>query len=162
MIKKTVITICCDILIGLFLLTSCASSERPPTINVDSKYINQQILLRAPKYANTYKTKDVITLELKYNSNNEIIFPNNYNLRIFEETINGWTEIKERPTERIPSGDVVFSPEKYMPAVEIVFLHPELPNPNEESFLRIYVIGKMKEGDEIIDVAAYTTIVLSP
>lgn len=158
--KKKISIFC--ICIWLMLLTSCVVDEKKAPISIDDKYVNQQIIIRAPSYANTFKTKDFITLELKYNSNNVIVFPNNYNVRIFEEMTDAWVEIKEKPTERIPSGEIVLSPEKYLPAVQVVAFFPDLPKQDRAYSLRVYVIGQMKEKGEIKDVAAFTHIDLNP
>ena len=159
--QNKIIVLSCPILLALTLLTSCASEKNNP-ISINEKYVNQQILLRAPNYANTFRTRDSHTLELKYNSDNEIVFPNNYNLRIFENTSTGWVEIKEKPTERIPPGDIVLSPTKELPAVQIVILFPDLPSLEREYSLRIYVIGQMEVHGETEQVIACTQIVLYP
>jgi hypothetical protein len=159
--KITIQTISLLILFQVFLV-SCSSSDDNPPLSFENKYINQQILLRAPDYSNTFSITDPISLELKYNSTNEIVFPNNYNLKIFEKTADGWVEVKEKPTERYPPDDIVLSPTKYMPAVQVVPLFPDLLNPFVKHELRIYVIGNMKTGDGIKEVAAYTDVILHP
>lgn len=149
-------------LLGLLLLVSCTPSEESALVPIEESYVNTQILLRAPSYSNTFRTQDPINLELKYNTSYEITFPNNYNLRIFENNSGKWVEIKEKPTERYPLGDVVLSPDKEMPAVQVVVLFPDLPFLERGYSLRIYVIGDMKANGEIVEVAAYTDVMLRP
>lgn len=144
------------------LLASCSSLDSTPPVSFEEGYVNQQILLRAPDFSNTFRTTDVISLELKYNSTNEITFPNNYNLRIFQRTNGEWIELYEKPTERLPAGDVVFSPTKEMPAVHVIYLYPDLQEPSPKYQLRIYVIGEMRTKEGIKKVAAYTDITLHP
>lgn len=129
---------------------------------MDDRFVNKQIFIRAPAYANKFKTSDLIILELKYDSNNEIVFSNNYGLKIFESTKDGWIEIKEKPTDRIPSGNIVLSPWAEMPATQIVMLYPDLPNLQRQYSLRIYVIGQMKGDEGTTKISAYTDITLSP
>lgn len=143
------------------MLISCNSNEQN-LINIDSSHINNEILIRVADFANTFKTKDSIFLELKYNSINDITFPNNYNLRIFYKNDNNWIEINEKPTQRFPEGDILFSPNVSMPIVESVVVFPALPNSFENYVLRIYVIGSMNTEQGDIDVAAYTDVKLSP
>ena len=150
------------VVICLMLMVSCKTSVEASPVLVDERYLNKQILLRAPSYSNTFKTEDQISLELKYNSSDEIVFPNNYNLRIFERTSDTWVEIKERPRERYPLGDVVFSATKYMPPVQVIFLMPDLTSLGQKHQLRIYVFGNMKIGDDIVKAAAFTDVTLSP
>ncbi len=149
------------IILSASILVSCTSSRQPP-VPLDEKYVNQQILLRAAPYANTFTTDDSITIEMKYNSTNEIVFPRDYNLRLFENTKDGWVEIYEKPTERYPSDDIVLSPHKLMPLATIVFVSPDFQNFDRKYKLRIYVFGVMKEEGEIVEVAAYTDVVLHP
>ena len=124
--KSHIIQIQVLILFCVFFLVSCDSSEINDPIIIDEHYLNQQILLRAPSYGNTFKTNVPVLLELKYNSNNEITFPSDFNIQIFQKSSDGWIEIKEFPTTRVPSDDIVLSPEKYMPAVQVIYFYPDL------------------------------------
>jgi len=144
------------------ILTACTSSEKKAPLSFENKYLNQQIQIKALNFGNTFTTTDSLSLELEYKSNNEIVFPNNYGLRIFEKTKDGWQEIKEMPTQRIPSGNIVLSPDVDISAVDIVSLFPDLTNSNEKTTLCIYVIGQMTENGETKSVAAFTTVVLHP
>lgn len=129
---------------------------------MDEEYVNKQILIRAPANFNTFKTTDSIDLELKYNSGNEITFPNDYNIRIFLRTSDGWDEIHEIPTIRLPEDDVVFSPDAKMTAVENIFISPDFPDYNLQYQLRVYVFGNMKTNDVDVEVAAYTDFTVYP
>jgi hypothetical protein len=131
------------------LISACTSDKNDP-IQMDGTNVNQQINLRAPAYANEFGTNEALILELKYNSINEIVFPNNYGIRIFEETEDGWIEVQEKPTER------------FMPAVHIVGVYPNLQRPDLKHNLRVYVIGEMKVNGEVVEVAAYTDVKLKP
>jgi hypothetical protein len=144
------------------VLPSCSTTNPNHPIPIEEGFQNKQILIRAPGYANTFKTTESLILELKYNSYNEIVFPRNYNLRIFEYSDDEWVEIKEKPTQRFPDEDIIFSPDKYMPAVQVVGLFPDLPDIFREYKLRIYVTGKMKTDDGNQDVTAYVDVVLTP
>jgi hypothetical protein len=150
------------LLIVFLFLTSCSPAEPPTPIDIEPDYVNQQILIRAPAYANSFSPKDPIILELKYNSENEIIFPNNYNLKIFKNADGKWIEIEEKPIERYPHGNIVLSPENTMQVVYALGAHPKLLFFSEEYSLRIYVVGEMKVNGEVLQVAAYTDVMLSP
>lgn len=151
-------------LISTFLcmaIISCGFKEEN-LVNIESSYTNQQILLKVAGILNSFKTDDPIFLELYYNTSKEIIFPSNYNLRIFYKNSDEWIEIKEKPTQRFPGEDIVFSPTQPMSYAESVVLAPDLPNKLEKYHLRIYVVGNMNEEGKIIQVTAYTEIELSP
>ena len=150
------------LLAACLFVISCAPKEKR-LIDVDPAYTNKQILLRTASFLNTYKTKDPIFLELKYNDTNEIVFPTNYNLRIFYKIDNNeWIEINEKPTRRFPEGDIVFSPNKQMPIAEAVVVYPDLPNLVDNYILRIYVIGDMATDQGTNKVAAFTEMKLIP
>ena len=76
---------------GIFLailslvLISCSPTEEN-LVNIDPSYMNQQILLKKAGVLNTFKIDDPIFLELYYNTNNVIVFPNNYGLKIYYAT----------------------------------------------------------------------------
>lgn len=151
------------ILLFCFAITSCSPQEVSPPVHIDSEYLNNQIKLRVANYSNTFKTSNSIHLEMKYNTNREIVFPNNYNIRLFYRLDSKWIEVSEKTTERYPKGDIVFSPTAYAPPVEVVVVFPDLPEKFKEYDLRIYVMGDMKsDNDGIAKVAAYVDITLLP
>ena len=159
--NKACITIS-NMFLVVFLLTSCNGSEDVSPVSIGEDYVNQQILIRVPDYSNTLKTADPISLELKYNSNNRIVFPNDYNLRVFERTSDEWIEIKQKPVERYPTDDIVLAPDREISIVQIVVVFPEIPNLEEKHLLRIYVFGDMEVNGDVVEVAAYTDVRLNP
>lgn len=151
-----------QILIYLPLLISCAKLDDSHPIKVEEGFVNQQILIVAPDFLNTFNVKDSVYLEIKYLTNNEITFSNNYNLRMFSKIRENWVEIYEIPTERLPAGDIVLSPDKVMPAVLALFVVPDLPDLSQRYELRIYIMGNMKINDAVRQVFAYVDVALSP
>lgn len=148
-----------------YVLLSCAKPNRELSdpIEVDTDYLNQQIKLLPVKHLNTFKTGDPVGLQLLYNSENEIVFPSNFNLRIFVRQEYTWVEIEERVTQRFPDADVVLSPINPVSYAQIVTFFPELEHLNESYTLRAYVFGDMKiDNDQTKPVVAFVDIVLSP
>jgi hypothetical protein len=141
-------------------LLSCSNSKNERLIDIEDEYVNKQILLRAPTFFNTFKTADPIVLDLISSSNNTIVFPNNYNLRIFKRTNKGWVEIKEIPTVRFPDGEIVLSPT--MKTIQHLDVAPDLIGYNQSYQLRIYAIGDMKTNSGTKKVAASFEAVLNP
>jgi hypothetical protein len=146
----------------IFALAGCASNDLPSPVDIPNEFVNQQILLRVSPYGNTYKTTDTVTLELKYVSTNVIIFPRNFNLKIFEYIDDQWVTINEKPTERVPQEDIVLAPYKEIPVVTAVSLYPDILDIWKSHKLRIYVVGEMQTDAGVQDVAAYTEIILNP
>jgi hypothetical protein len=148
------------LLIGI--LVACNPSGINDPISFDQNLINQQILLRAPSFGNTFTTKDSVLLELKYNSVYEITFPKDFNIRIFQKTKKGWTEIYEIPTTRISPDEIVFSPQTNTMFVQPIYFHANLPDLQQKYLIRVYVFGQMKTQEENKEVAAYIDVSLHP
>jgi hypothetical protein len=160
--NKRYFVIVCLVFLHSIFLTSCITSTKNDPIQLNEKNVSHQITTFAPGFANTYKTSDPIRLELDYNSTNEIIFPNDFNPRIFEETKDGWVEIKIKPALIIPTNDVILSPQNEMSAVHFIVIFPDISNLDRNYILRIYVIGKMRVNSETEEVAAFTDVTLNP
>jgi hypothetical protein len=157
---KNIFSMVCWILACLFFLLSCSSPKDNVQTDIEHEYINQQILLKAPNFGNTFKTEDPIFLDILSQSSNEIVFPNNYNLKIFAKTNEGWIEIKEIPTTRFPEGDTILSPTAQIR--ESFAVTPDLVDYSKRYQLRIYVIGDMETNEGIKKVAAYIDLTLNP
>jgi hypothetical protein len=151
------------LVVSLFLfIVSCKAKEIPPPVNIPTEFVNQQIIVRLDQYLNTFKITDPVSLELKYNSSNKIVFPNNYNLKIYEFSNNAWLEVQEKPTVRLPEGELVFAPNIAMPAVETIFVSPKISDLSKLHRMRIYVIGEMQIESGSQNVAAYVDFELKP
>jgi hypothetical protein len=158
---KTVLILCVSFV--LITLSSCLGSQHQvaqANIEIDDGYVNKQILIRAPENFNSFKTNDPIVLEILNYSDSEIRFPNNYNLRIINHTDNGWVEIKEILTTRLPEEDIVFSPATS--SIEDLAVFPDLVDYSRNYKLRIYVIGELKTDKGMKKVAAYVDVQLRP
>jgi hypothetical protein len=145
------------------LITSCStihhSPDKPP-IDFDSNYLNQQIRLLVVPQLGAFKTNSDMALLLEYDTVNEIVFPSNFNLRIFVQQANQWIETKEKPTIR-PTDPVILSP-KSSSQGSIVAFWPQLDNLTKTYYMRVYVFGDMKTSDGSKQVAAFADFVLTP
>ena len=144
------------------ILGACSTKESYPPIEIDKNYLNQQIPLEAPNFSNTFRTADAISIEIRNITAHEVVFPNNYNIKIFSYSDNEWVEIPETPTARLPDGDFVLAPNSNMLTIETTFVLPDLPDLNRQYNLRIYVFGDMKANGESMEVAAFTDVTLRP
>jgi len=147
-------------MVFLFFLSACASTKLESPVNFDDAYINQQIKVFAPKEFNSFRTTDDIGLEVQYNSNNEIVFPNDYNVRIFKKSNNQWKELQEKPILRLPEDDIVFSAKT--DGLRIFTVEPDLGDYTRDCKLRFYIFGDMKADDRIKKVSAYVDVILRP
>ena len=145
------------ILLNILITTACAVGEPSPPIKFDDGYLNQQILLSAPVSFNRFSAKDAISVEITNASSHDIVFQNNYGILMFLKSNDGWVEVAEVPTTRLPEGEVLLSPK----ATKTTYIMPNLPRGASTYSLRIYVFGTTK-GDKEFGVAAFTDLVLSP
>lgn len=91
-VKHGVLVAFVALVVQIFLF-SCTSAYDEPPVELEEVYVNQQIKLFIPSQFNSYETTSSVALEVQYHSNNDIVFPNNYNVRIFKQTNRGWIEI---------------------------------------------------------------------
>ena len=143
-------------------MTSCQRTNVSDPIEINAEYHNSYVTLSADVFPNTFETGQPIILSVLYDLNKVYIFPNNFNIRIFERTKNGWNEIIEVPTIREPQGDVIFSPEINIPFPYVISVLPKLPDKNSNYFLRIYIFGEMQNAEKTINVSASIDVKLKP
>jgi hypothetical protein len=147
-----------------FVIAGCSIGFRTPSvapIDVDSAYLNSQIRLIAVEQMWPLKTNDTLALLLESNTMNEIVFPGNYNLRIFYQENGTWVEILERPISR-DQDQFVLEPDDPLSRYEIVGFWPQYPDPSKTYFLRVYVFGDMTTPDGVKVVGAFVDLVVTP
>ncbi len=153
------------LLINAVLLTSClfapSESDELP-IEFDTQYLNKQITIFASPQLNTFRPGESIGLTLFYNTNYQISFPANYNLKIFIRDSGAWKEIEEQPVIRYPNSDIILSPEDPKSYGRMVVFFPDINDTRKSYEIIVYVIGDMTTPEGIIKVAAYSTILLNP
>ncbi len=146
------------------LITSCSVIYRrpdKPPIDFDSAYMNHQIRLIVIKELSAFKTNSDVAVQLEYDTTNEIVFPSNYNLRLFIQQDGEWVEIREKPTIRV--GDpVILSPNIPSLYGQIVGFWPQLDDLTKTYYMRVYVFGDMKTPEDTKKVAAFADFILTP
>ena len=149
------------LLVSQVLLMSCAATKHEPKIDdVEDLNINNQVYAKVYGLMNTFETINPVFLEIQSYTPNTIVFKNNFSVRIFQQTNDGWKEIKEKLTRRLPEDDVYFSPEKG--TLQIFAVFPELEDYTRNVQLRIYVIGDMQTEQGVTKVASYADVTLHP
>jgi hypothetical protein len=149
------------LLLSVISIVIFGTSSAPPPIEFDPVNLNQQITLDAVTEMNTFKTGDSIFLFVYCNTENrnaEIIFPNDFNRRIFIKDGRDWVEVFNRPTTYLYD-NVILNREKCRQGV---ILKPKLPDLKRSYYIRVYVFGDMIINEETIQVAAYTDVMLRP
>jgi len=144
-------------------IVSCSSQHNiVPPIEFSEEYINKQIRLVPISQLSSFDTTSPVSIHLEYNTENKIIFPSNFNLRLFIKSNKKWIEIKEEPTTRYPGDNVIMSPDNQASYGQIVTFVPELEDQTKNYNMRVYVFGTMQTLDGDKDVAAFVDIILTP
>ena len=159
--KKIIIILISALCIGLLIYHFQSSEPPQPPIPFDSAYLNQQIRLIAPQGLNSYKIGDLVGILLEYDTSNKIVFPNNYNLRLFTLIDNQWIEIWEKPTERLPD-KIVLSPETSSSYNQIIGFIPSINDRTKIYNIRLYIFGDMLTPDGVKKVAGFVDFILTP
>lgn len=153
--------LCLLALVGVLPLWSCGPIPSAPPIAFDDKYLNKQIQLAAPPFMNSLKTGDPLWLELSNVSGEPVVFPADYQIRVFRRVDGTWSEIGELPTYRNPEDHVIHAPGAGL-STDLVVLVPRVEDPQQEYLLRVYVVGAMQQATGAQQVGAFVDVELRP
>lgn len=146
-----------------FVITSCSMVHQTPSkppITFDSAYLNHQIRLIVIK-GWPLKTDSALTLLLEYDTTNEIVFPSNYNVRIFIQQEGEWVEIQDELVAGTEE-PIILSSNNPVSYDHIVGFWPQLIDLNKTYYMRVYVFGDMTTTEGIKKVAAFVDFVVKP
>jgi hypothetical protein len=151
------------LMVTILLLISCVRSidKMPPPLEFEGDHLNNEVTLHALAQENSFKTTDILVLRLTFRTDTDIVFPNDYSLRLFVRDKDSWKEINEKPVERLPEGDFIFSPDTSH-QLPVIFVEPNIENTGQKYSMRIYVSGNMIKNGTSETVASYLDIELRP
>ena len=160
---KKLLTFFVTLMISFVSLSCSAINDVPnsPPFQFNELYLNKQIQLFTDPRLGPLNTKDSIGLQLHYLTENEITFPDNYNLRLFIVKDRNWIEIHEKPTIR-SGNNILLSPSIPISFVRIVSFFPQLDDLSKEYQMRVYIFGDMSTQEGIKQVAAFVDFKLRP
>jgi archaellum component FlaG (FlaF/FlaG flagellin family) len=140
------------LLVLSFLICGCTIVNSDP-IDMDSKNINRQIELTIIPEWNTFKKEDPITVSIKNTSDEIIIFPYDYGVRIFLFVDGNWVEIQEKEmlTKKEPISIIPGSTHHYS-------IFGDFYLQEDDILTRIYVIGQLEKNEK--QAAGYIELIL--
>jgi len=152
--------------IVIIVLTSCRAAigliEKPaiPTPDIGADIQKEKYFaIIAPEGWNSFKTDDVVSLDVQNISGNLIKAAPDFGARIFILTDKGWVEVKN---EMIYKNNP-FSLDPLKMAGEMAMVSPELPDYSVPYDIRIFIVGDLIEnGKEVRRVGSYIDLKLSP
>lgn len=131
-----------------------------PPVEVDPAYLNNQVrLVTVPLWP--MKTNQFLSLILEYRTDNEVVFPGDFNLTVFIQSDGSWMEIDDLTTG-IPSESVFLSPNDPSSYGQIVTFWPRLNDLNKVYCMRVYIFGDMKTSEGIKVVSAFADFTVRP
>jgi hypothetical protein len=150
-------------IVPCLIMISCAGPDKEllPPLEFKNTDLNNQVMLHATQQENDFTTSDLLTLRMSFKTDTSIIFPNNYNIRLFINQDGSWREIPEEPIIRLPEGDFVFDP-LTSHQFPVIFVSPDLEEKKISYDMRIYVSGEMMQENEPKTVAAFIDVGLHP
>ena len=147
-------------LIILYSLVACTSTASMPPIDFPEEMLNQDLRITAPEGWNTYQTNDEISLNVLVIGNEKIIFAPDFDVKMFVLNGEHWEEVFNIPIEYSQGDNIVFprNGNPFNSAVAVLF--PNLPFPNHQTLIRIFVFGHVYRNGEKTDeeVGAYINI----
>ncbi len=155
-----------SILMSLVAITlvSCSSttyvvSETPNSIpDIGIPLDDRYLAIAVPQGWNTFKTDRPISLMLRDISDQQIVVNQGTGIRIFVWAVNKWVEVKNKMS--YTSTEIVLVPDANSDPAKIggMFLLPDLADYPGSSKIRVFIIGKLKSGEQF---ASYIDVTLN-
>jgi hypothetical protein len=122
------------------------------------------IELDAPKGWNNFKIGDFVGLMVRNVSEKDLVFPNDFNVKIFTKENDSYIEISNK-TAYPSSEEVVLEPNPEFDAFKIhtLIVYPDIAVSDSTAYLRIFISGVLMEnGKSSETVATYIDVTLYP
>jgi hypothetical protein len=146
------------------ILCACVSSSTisenyVPTLDFPIEKMNSSFIITDPVINNnSYKNDDILLLDLENRSENAIIFPGDFNLRIYQKVGAKWVPVKNNLA--YPQGDWFLPTYQEWKAGKGLGLVPYIPGLEKPSTIRVFASGKTETIQE--KVGAFIELTLYP
>ena len=148
-----------------FMLLSCSSK----TVNVNPSPIStpdigipvgdKYLVITTPQGWNTFKINRPVDLMVFDISDQQIVFNENSDIRAFVWAVNKWVEVKNKMSYTRNAITLVPDANRDLAKMEGTAILPDLTDYPGSSKIRIYIIGKLENADQI---ASYIDVTLNP
>jgi hypothetical protein len=132
-----------------------------PTMDFATENLNSKLQLSAPPDWNNYDANNSVSLLVQNISNDQVVFPKDFNIRIYTYTDEKWVEI--RNISEYIGDDVVLFPRSDTSLGETgVGFFPYLFGYKTPIELRIFVFGQIYKNDKATNewIGAYIDVTL--
>ena len=156
--KSIVTSIVIIVLSSCNSATSLVEKSAIPTPDIGADIQEEKYLaIFAPEGWNSFKTDDLVSLDVQNISESRITADPNFGTRLFIRTDKGWVEVKNKITYK--NKPFSLDPLK----LGAVVVRPELPDYSVPYAIRIFVVGDLIEnGKEARKVGSYIDLKLRP
>lgn len=159
------VRIACLLLVAIPVISSCqvlhAGNTQPfPGAQLAAGNVNSQIvLLDSPELLNSHRNGDVLSLVLMNLSNQDVVFADNFGVRVTRPASVGGNDIQNSFYNA--GAPFVLPPKRDYPLGQQLSVIPFIPDLTQPDQVRVAVLGHMDsmEGQE---VAAYIDITILP
>jgi hypothetical protein len=148
----------------MLIFTSCNNtvndtSETLPGINIPAESLNTTIkLLDTPESLNSHKNGEVLMLNIINLSNEAVVFPENYGIKLFTKKDGAWIEV---PNNSYNAGDTFYLPTKdSYPLGDLIDIMPYMAGLTSPTTVRAVIIGHKENETE--QVGAYIDVIINP
>lgn len=154
----------CVFLFIFLVLNSCnINSTLPekyePPLEFLAEDINTSIIISDPAINNnSHKNNELLLLQLENRSEQKIIFPEGFNLEIYQKLGTKWVLIKSNLEQA--QGDWILPTKKEWKVGLALDSIPYIPNLKRPTTIRVFAFGKTENTGEI--VGAYIDLPLNP
>jgi hypothetical protein len=148
----------------ILILCSCVSNSTisenyVPTLDFPIEKMNSSFIITDPAINNnSYKNDDILLLDLYNRSVNAIIFPGDFNLRIYQKVGTKWVPVKNNLA--FSQGDWFLPTNQDWKAGIGLDLIPDISGLDKPTTIRIFAFGKTESTQE--KVGAFIELTLYP
>ncbi len=152
------------ILLITIIASSCSSQSANsddwlPNIELPEKDFNSMVEIEnfpdPPKY---YKVGDTLAFIVRNRTSSNIVFENDFNVKIFKRINGRWEPVENKMS--YPEGNEILRDGKKYPPGLTLFVVPIMEGINEETTVRIAIIGEAESKSE--KVGAYIDVQYVP
>jgi hypothetical protein len=143
------------------ILGSCASAEKLPGVDVPIRDMNTQLSLSLPAGSENLKKDDPIPLVAQDLSEEPIVFPQDYGIKVFARQDQKWIPVENN--FHYPAGDVELLPAKQQAFGGMGIVLDPVISQAAPVVIRVVVVGHLQHNNQVgLSVAAYLDITLQP
>jgi hypothetical protein len=144
--------------------TPTPTSLPPLEMGIPADQINTKVVLYDEKPTmgtgqNSYKNNEDLFLFIKNSSNQRIVLPGNFGVKIYYLEDANWIQVKNRTA--YPENDTLLLPDKEFNSGDVVVITPYIPNLQNPVLIRVMIAGHIQDHPDQL-VGSYLDVKINP